>query len=641
MAETNPESLRQNTGLLIEGRTVNLLPDSDRLRDAITEDLDTSILVNGAPTTDLLRAISEAGPIVRTSTTSDWSELVVEQDINATVEDAGCTLAGFTGHTVGVGDVGKFFVGSQELLLNGRVQISVFSSEVLSVDVPAGTVRLATAVFTVPTALTTAVSNMFLTTAPPTPGSLKFQDLVRVDELMSFSIYARHASRNSYQQGIAIEYLDGAVLPPGPVYSSQQALFLPALRALAPPLGGFTLENRVLTAEQDGGSPDVNIGDLLEIFSTGAPSGKAFFVEEADNGDPLTCRLRDVTGQTTVFGDLDVGTAAIAIRDMAGTYQGFQRVLLEVPDTHRETTAPIPPPLSSGVLTLSHYGDPVPLSDLTVAVVALDSSLITLPEDGALAGISYRLLPVGGFNGRAAIEVSEGAKTAFEGLSIRVSYGLPYGDRGTIRIYPRMLANPEGYPGSRHPTPPTETECDLWRGQWEVGPMSSSLPTPRSESRAREPDRVWQEGGGLLIPRGEAELLLTFCPSYRSPLLREGTPLTLWYSTDQLVLSIVKEADNGARIRLSVAGTDFDSDVFDYTDTDRLDFVVGWTSGSDVTMRIARNGVALFETHHAGPVPEIDDSVRAGAKIWIGSRPDGTLSCFGRIQNVSLKDKRS
>lgn len=628
------------SGLLIEGSATNRFPHSDRFSSATAaSSATTEIIENAAPSADLLRRLEEAGPAVRLTVPEDNISVVASQ-LRATPTHSGCALSNifepdgdaFDVTSVNVGD---WILGYQEVDLFGEFQDSFFIVQIDSIDATKGMLYFSPAIFTEPVARQLLLSDLLIVDGPFSSHleqtGLPFDAGTYVD---TFSVFARSEEWGDNDKGISIQYLGDTK---GPAYSAQQSLVLPELHALSPVTGGiFDFNDGVLSAQAIGTS--IDIGSIVEVRVSGESGIETwhFFVSSYVEDTQLDLALEPATSDGHLFDD-DSNVVDARILDGSGTYQGYQRVRLEVPRQHTERTALIPGPSSSNsLLTLSHTD----ASNISGWIVTPGDVLVPVNYNASLTGISFRLANVGDvLPGRIAIEVSDDLKAAYAGRIFQVTYTTSY-TSGSVRVLPWVVAPESGIVWS---SPPSGT-VRLWRAQWESGPMSSSIPTAES-ARTRDLDLVTYPSTKSAIPgSGQARITCTFYPSYRSAILEDNEILTILsgtgHVTDVFTLAIVGSGGQ-ATIRMIVGGSVRDSFAFDYDQDDKIEIEVYFTYGdTDVFFSVTKNGTSLgADVPTSGfSIPDIDPLVPPGAKIYVGSDGSGGAACFGRVAELTIED---
>jgi hypothetical protein len=613
------------TGLLLEGAVNNQFWDSDRLSQTTLGSslISRELVLNGAPTTDLSRFRDDAGPVAK---------LTAEQEIvswlytglTGSVDHSGCAISNVNQSDgspliLDSSFIGKRVYGRQRTNILAVERWTPFITKIIDVDPATRTIFIAPSVFTEPLALNMMIETFSITELDSGPYYTYVEQLIDSFDtgLGTFSVFARAENAYSSWNTVCLG-LTGDLLGPG--YFVEQSLELPLLRTLIEPSNGFQIEDGVLIA--DPGSPEIPEGSLVELYTTSDQITVFYVAEVEEDATSVRITLETAAGDPLEF--LDHTIDSVLIRDVSGTYQGFLRASLELPVRHTSRCAIVPPLTDTPMLTLAHQQ----VQDIEAGVVELDETVTSLTYDAALGGVSYRLELGVGLEGRAAIRLSASAHALYVGRLIQVDYRMDFRS-GYARIYPNKFQ----YPGVIY----------AWRAQWEQGPLSSPVPTAPSSSRRREPDKLFAEGGVFRIPvDAEAQVTAVYSPTNRQPdVLIDGLRRILFYGTSHFVVSLVGNATD-CSLRVSVGSVDFDSTGFTFAAEDQIELVVGVTYGlADVKYKVTINdSVEIDETKNfAVSVPYIDDLVTPGARIYVGSDPNGGHSCLGRIINLKVEDE--
>jgi hypothetical protein len=621
------------SGVLIEGERTNYYRDSDRFSAATGYyQLTKTVVENASPTADLLRHPAEAGPAVLIRA-PQRPQSILERDLRCTPDHAGCGLTNIIRldgslldlTTVNAGD---YVIGTQVVNVLDAQYPMMFYSHIDSVDLARQMLIISPAVFTQPAAQQLLISGMAIIEDGALPYLYIAGLVIGANlEINTFSVYARSNQWDTAHRGLNLRHFGDAR---GPTYSNQSDLQPTVLRTLlprTPPL--FEFNDGILLAQA--GSPTPVVGDLVELLVDTGTSTKcwSYFVSQAVEATDLTLVLRPATANDELYKGYDIIDARVISQE--GTYQGFTRVVCEIPTRHRERLAFVPAvadPNSYLTLSCSHATSP------EAWIVDLAGN-IPIPYDASLSGDSYRFGPDGAvLLGRKCIEVSPGLKTHYPARVFEIEYSRENLST-TAHIMPVLYVPSTGIDWVNPPA----GEAYIWRAQFEHGPLSSSIPTPANTSRTRQLDRVEANLAKWSAPnRAGARLRATAYPSFRSRLLSTVGLLPLFYATDQFVVGFTAVGSNAA-IQLVAGPVTVLSSPFSYVGDDCLDLIVAFGYGdTKVHFELLINGLSVLnEDVVCSALPAVDELIAVGAKMYVGS--DGSdRAFFGRVSNLTVED---
>jgi hypothetical protein len=603
------------TGLLIEGRSFNAFPDSDRFRLATLQGLSRSEHPHSSPTSDLLEHRKEAGTSVRLTSTIPWGLGEAQTGIAGILEECGVRLR-LTSGALSPTDLGKVLTGTQTCTIRGRtVEVPIHSTITEVLD---DRVTLDRPLFVPPLAHAWEVSSLMLSETTEGITTWLKQSVQWYLRPWAFSVFARSRSRSPWLQGMVALY--DVPSAQGPRYGVHAHLFQLFSRALHSSLDsdGSYVGGLFTLPPSGSGSPPLERGDIITLERTSGVVRDLRIAESVTDTPEvvsfLALPLSDPEG-TYLDQTVDAGMTILKM-NARESWAGFSRVSLDLPSHHREQTSPI----AGGIpLSLSHVG--IKAATLEVWILGVSGPVPLTSSQWSLSS--------SGVGGRSALVLTPPIASLYTGRRVEVRYPLPYPPQGEIWIAPGLLKHQTGMV----PNPPPGTTLDLWRGQWEAGFMTSSIPSRKEGSRTREPDQVELREVARRLREGRTFISLTFYPNVGSSLLEE--PMTILYFQSDLTLELQPEGEL-AKLVLTSGDLVFASTPFPFLRGDRITLQIDWQEAA-LHWKIFRNGASLLE-QVTSSFSSLDSLLSPSATLRVGSRPDHMRPGWFTLYDFSLKE---